>query len=155
MNGGFVVCSTNGIVQPIVSFALGFYQAILHSHAKILQLSARKNIIFISCSFSLYLYSFMYVYLIYIQLCLVEPLFNNLLKLKLPYDPVFPSVGRLVGWSVTFLKGREVSFSCSYWSFRFFLSLLQCRLIDRQIKRHRDKQKTEVWRQTQIKVNFQ
>ena len=66
MNGGFVVCSTNGIVQPIVSFALGFYQAILHSHAKILQLSARKNIIFISCSFSLYLYSFMYVYLIYI-----------------------------------------------------------------------------------------
>ena len=57
--------------------------------------------------------------------------YTLLLEVKLPYDPVCPSVGWLVGRSVgrlvcqskKILKGWEVAPQCSHRSTRFALSL--------------------------------
>ena len=54
------------------------------------------------------------------------------LEVKLPYDPVCPSVGRSVGWSVChyFLKVGEVSLSFSYrstcWQYLFLANYWNC-----------------------------
>ena len=47
---------------------------------------------------------------------------NHILEVKLPYDSVCPSVGRYVCHSCghNFIKGRAVSFPCSYWGTCFF-----------------------------------
>ena len=58
--------------------------------------------------------------------------FSHLLEMKLPYDPICPSVvGRLVCWSFfhNILKGREVSFPISYWITCFYINQFEAPMI--------------------------